>query len=160
VAYAKGTDVPKERSRLELEAILSRYGASHFMYGWDEGRVVVAFRTDEDQGHRQVKFVLPMPKEHEVALTPGGRRRTTRQVEDALAQEERRRWRALVLVVKSKLEAVESGIETFDEAFMPHIVLPGGETVSQWLSPQIDEAYASGALPSELRLALDPGETE
>ena len=45
------------------------------------------------------------------------------------AEEVRRRWRALLLVIKAKLESVESGIETFEEAFASQIVLANGQTV-------------------------------
>ena len=76
---------------------------------------------------RHVKFVVDMPTED--------------------AQEERRRWRALVLVIKSKLEAVASGIVTFDEEFMAHIVLPDGQTIGQAMLPQIEAAYDAGTMP-------------
>jgi hypothetical protein len=59
----------------------------------------------------------------------------------------RQRWRALALAIKAKLEAVESGIATFEEEFMAYIVLPDGQTVGEFLSPQIEAAYSSGRMP-------------
>ena len=55
-------------------------------------------------------------------------------------------------MIKAKLEAVESEITCFDDEFMAHIVLPNGDTVSQWLVPQISSAYANGEMPKLLPL--------
>ena len=41
--------------------------------------------------------------------------------------------------MKAKVESVESGIETFEEAFLPHMVLSNGETVGQKMIGQIDQ---------------------
>jgi hypothetical protein len=152
VSYAEKTSVSSERSRAEIETTLLRYGADQFMYGWDEGRAVIQFRANE----RYVRFVLPMPDKDdpEFTRTPSGRR--TRDRDSALKaweQEGRRRWRALALAVKAKLEVVASGIATFEDEFMANIVLPGGETVGEWLAPQIDQAYKQGVMPQGL-LAL------
>jgi hypothetical protein len=62
----------------------------------------------------------------------------------------RQKWRALALVIKAKLEAVEAGIAIFEDEFMANIVLPNGSTVSQFMLPQITEAYESGQMPKLL----------
>ncbi|WP_198651245.1 hypothetical protein [Salinicola sp. CPA57] len=67
----------------------------------------------------------------------------------------RQRWRALALVIKAKLEAVESGITMFEEEFLAHIVLPNGGTVGGWMLPQIKKSYDSGSMPP---LLAKPGE--
>lgn len=59
----------------------------------------------------------------------------------------RQRWRALALVIKAKLEAIESGITTVDAEFLAHLVLPDGRTYGEFALPQIDEVYRSGAMP-------------
>lgn len=56
----------------------------------------------------------------------------------------RQRWRALALVIKAKLEAVESGISVFEDEFMANIVLPGGRTVSEEVRPRIAAMYEGG----------------
>jgi len=65
-------------------------------------------------------------------------------------QEVRRRWRALALAVKAKLEVVASGIVGFDSEFMPYIVMPDGKTVAEHVSPSIAEAYAGGKMKALL----------
>jgi hypothetical protein len=56
-------------------------------------------------------------------------------------QTERARWRALLLSIKAKLVSVESRIETFEDAFMAHVVMPDGTTVSEHVRPRIADAY-------------------
>lgn len=144
--YAADTSVSVERSRAELEKTVSRYGANAFGYAWEDGRAVVQFRA----GGRFVRFVLPMPLRDDFDTSPGGRARTAVQTEKAWEQAQRQRWRALNLVVKAKLEAVEAGIATFDEEFMAHIVLPDGQTVGDFMGPQVEKAYAEGVMPTLL----------
>lgn len=144
--YAESTEVPADRSRAEIERTLQRYGADGFMYGWQNGQAVVAFRM---RG-KMLRFVVPLPDKNDMALTPTGRQRTASALESAYEQATRQRWRALSLVIKAKLEAVESGIATFEEEFLAQIVLPDGQTVAQWMLPQVEQAYALGNMPALL----------
>lgn len=154
--FAENTSVSSEKSRMEIERILGRYGADGFMYGWEAERAVVAFRMNG----RHVKFVLPMPdrSSREFTHTP---EKNMRRSETAAAatyeQSVKQRWRALALVIKAKLEAVESGITVFDDEFMAHIQLPNGETVGNWMRPQIALAYEKGDMP---KLLPGPGGDE
>ena len=154
--YAEKTSVPSDRSRAEIEKTLMRYGADSFMYGTSGTRAMIAF---EAHG-RRVQFRLPMPDRDadEFKRTPA--RRTTRspeQREAAYEQAVRQRWRALALVIKAKLEAVEAGITEFEDEFLAHIMLPGGATAGDWLRPQIATAYETGKMPP---LLPAPGERQ
>lgn len=143
--YAKGTKVSVENSRSELEKVLKRYGADVFSYGADDTRAVIQFRA---QG-KHVKFELHYPPLSDFRWT----RTTTRtSAQQGVAREQRVRelWRALVLVVKARLESVESGIESFEQAFLPYLQLPDGQTAGEFLLPQIETAYELGEMPSLL----------
>ena len=166
--YAERTEVAPDRSRGEIERILTRYGASAFGYGWLDGegrKAGQAAITFHAQG-KHVRFVLPLPRKDadEIVYTHRNqpryswRKRTEKQQEEAYDQAVRQRWRALVLVIKAKLEAVESGIVTFEEEFMAHIVLPSGETVGEWFVPQLEQAYETQQMPPGLMLALPPAD--
>ncbi len=144
--YAADTSVSSHQSRAEIEKTLVRYGATQFIYGFDIARAVVGFTMCE----RQVKFLLPMPDREDREFTHTPTRRNARspaQAEAAYEQAVRQRWRALSLVIKAKLEAVESGITEFEDEFMAHIVLPDGTTMGAWARPQIAAAYESGNMP-------------
>lgn len=145
--YAADTSVSVEKSRAEIESILDRYGADGFSYATMNGVVQIEFLAHE----RRVRFVLHLPEkgDKEFTHTPTrGNRRTEAQAYAAWEQACRQSWRALALVIKAKLEAVEAGISEFEEEFLAHVVLPNGQTVGQWMIPQVEQAYDSGAMPS------------
>lgn len=147
--YAAKTEVPAEKSRMEIEATLKRYGADQFIYGWEESRAVLGFRAHG----RQVKFALPLPAKTEQRFTHykdghGNQRpRSPTSALEAWEQGCRQAWRALALVIKAKLEAVAAQITCFEDEFLAHILLPDGQQVGQWLRPQIAIAYAGGTMP-------------
>ena len=144
--FAESTSVTSEKSRAEIERTVGRYGADGFMYGWSDGNAVVAFRMN----NRHLKFVMAMPDQQERQFTHTPERDTERSAVKAGAaydQAVRQRWRALALVIKAKLEAVESGITEFDDEFLAHIVLPDGKTVGQVMRSQIVAAYDTGKMP-------------
>ena len=144
--YAAGTKVSVSSSQAEIRNVLARYGAEGFMFGEDNEKALVGFRAHG----RNVRFVVPMPTDDELRLTPGRIRRTAAQITTARAAEERRRWRALALAIKAKLEVVASGIATFEEEFLAHVVLPSGQTIGDHVTPAIAEAYERGVMPSTL----------
>lgn len=159
--YASKTSVSVERSRAEIESTLVRYGASQFMYGWNDQGAMIAFVVEPEPGkRRQVRFVLPLPSRDLRDFTHHSRGRRTAEASEQLWEQAcRQRWRALLLVVKAKLEAVESGIATFEDEFLAYIMLPDGGTVSDWIVPQLEAAYDvdRGIMPTELRLTLPRG---
>lgn len=102
-----------------------------------------------------MRFLLPLPSKSEKDITHsygGKHERTKPEVEVAWEQACRQRWRALNLAILAKLEAVESGITTFEEEFLAHIVLPNGRTVGQWAVPAVEKALTDGKMPPLLSL--------
>ena len=144
--YAEKTEVSSSRSRDEIERTLTRYGATQFAYAWQEGRAVIGFVL----GGKQVRLMLPLPDRgaREFAYTPErGLKRSPEQQAQTYEQAVRQKWRALALVVKAKLEAVEAGISVFEREFFYDIVLPDGRTVGEYVLPQVEESYRSGIMP-------------
>jgi hypothetical protein len=149
--YAADTSVSVDKSRAEIEAILRRYKAEAFGYLTERRGAVVMFTI----GGRHIKFILPMPdpEAKEFTHTPAkGDLRSPEAAEKAWEQACRQRWRALALVIKAKLEAVSAGITTIEDEFMAHTVIPGGQTVGEFMKPQIALAYDTGAMPRNLML--------
>lgn len=143
--YAEGTVVAVERSQAEIRKVVMQYGAEQYMTGEKAGMAIVGFVVCG----KQIRFALPLPdpESPEFKKTPMGRSRSGSAANEAFEAEIKRRWRALALIVKSKLEAVESGIVSFEQEFLPYFVLPGGVTVADAMLPQIDDAYRSGKIP-------------
>ncbi len=146
--YAAQTQVSTDQSRMEIERTLLRYGADQFGYGWEGNRATIAFRAHG----RFIRFTIELPRRDAPEFTQHSRgQRTETAAYAAWEQACRQKWRALGLVVKAKLEAVESGISEFEDEFLAFIVLPDGSTAGQWLRPQIEASYRSGGMPAALR---------
>lgn len=147
--YAKTTSVSTDKSRAEIERTLLRYGADQFAYGIDRSAALVGFRI----AGRQVRIVIELPDRNadEFQRSPARRtRRTPQQAEAAWEQACRQRWRALLLVIKAKLEAVDSGIATLEDEFLAYTVLPDGGTVGEHVREPVAAAIAAGSVPSLL----------
>lgn len=150
--YASDTRVPVAQTKGDIERILERYGADSFGYAYDAHHAMVQFRAQD----RMVRFTLAMPDEQEYRVTPQGRSRDATATRRAWEQAYRSRWRALFLVIKAKLEAVESGIAEFEDEFLAQILLPDDKTVAEFIRPQLDEAYRTGLMPTTFK-ALESG---
>lgn len=151
--YAQGTTVDPSKSQAEIISTLRRYGAAGFMFGQDTddtGKTagMVSFRAHG----RTVRFLLPLDIDREqFRWSPNRRtRRDDSQIDELVEGEHRRRWRSLALAIKSKLDVVETGISTFEEEFLAHIVLPDGSSVGQWVAPQLEAAYQQREMPKML----------
>lgn len=147
--YARETAVPEDRSRNEIEKLVVRYRATNFAYANGQEGAMIGF----EMKNRRIRFTMKYPEQKTLKRPPRGRW----YPEEAMAQERRRLWRALALVVKAKLESVASKIETFDQAFMAHIVMPGGRTIAEHLLPEIEKMIATGKV-GPLLLEADAGE--
>ncbi len=143
MSYAQNTTVPVERSRSEVEKILTKYGADQVSSGFTQSKVVVMFRMKE----RYIRIDMPVPILEDPKTPSYKQKKDLYYNPDKQARELRRRWRAMVLYVKAKLESVESNIVSFETAFMGHLVLPNKQTVSEFLAPQIASAYSEGKMP-------------
>lgn len=160
--YAARTEVPLSRSRDELERLLTAHGASGFAYGHDD--TLGVFQVMCRIADRAFRFTIPMPvlSDPIVKYSEAGRLRTSAQQQTGLQAETRRRWRALLMITKAKLVAVEDGVQTLEQAFLADIVLPDGSTVGEYVTPQLDVAYATHQMPAVLpggggRPALESG---
>lgn len=148
VTYARGTEVPADRTRVEIERLLAGHGATSFVSGYADARAAIGFTLDD----RQVRIDLPLPRygDSEIRYTPTGQVRSEAERKKAFGREERRRWRALSIVLKAKLVAVEEGISTVEREFLADVVLPDGSTVGAWAGPQLEAAYANDSMPALL----------
>ena len=149
MAYAEKTSVSVARTKAEIEELVQQHGANQFVSGYKVNLAVIGFTMDG----RQIRFLLPLPDKQarEYWYTPGrGQRRTDEAAHTAWEQACRSRWRALYLIVKAKLEAVDAEISTVEREFLYDIVLPDGQTAGEWMAPQIETAYETGQMPAML----------
>jgi hypothetical protein len=145
VAYAKDTSVSVEKTEGEIKGLLRRYSATAMAVFENAEHAVIAF---EMRGRRiTMKLPLPDRKSKEFTQTPTGKwARSEADAYKAWEQACRSKWRALFLCIKAKLESVESGIETFEEAFLAHVQMPDGHTIGEHVKPGIARAYETGTM--------------
>lgn len=151
MAYAKDTSVSVDRTKAEIERTLTRYGATAFVSGWQGQTATLMFEVHG----RRIRLRLELPDREapeflyqKVNQSLRARRlRAPQQREQAWEQACRQKWRALLLVIKTKLEAIDAGITTLDDEFLAGVMLPSGETVGEWAEPQIRQVYESGRMP-------------
>lgn len=147
MAYAKDTSVPIEKTKAEIERLISNYGATGFVSGWQGEQAMIEFIYNK----KRIRFILTLPKKSDFSRTPTRRQTRSVNATDAAWQQGcRARWRALYLSIKAKLSDIESGISTFEHSFMPNIVMPDGRTVAEHAMPAIEAAIASGQVPQRL----------
>jgi hypothetical protein len=127
--YAAGTGVPVERSRAEIDAVLTRNGASSVA-------ILNGVATSSARG---------------IHAGQGERASQLSWVDARLAQARRERWRQMLLLLKAKLEIVRIGFSTVEHEFMADMVLPSGETVSALLAEALRRGLnGTGDLPKLL----------
>jgi hypothetical protein len=152
--YAQDTSVPVERSKAEIERLITKFGATRFMTGHDAMKAAVAFVIKG----KTVQFTLPLPQREEKRFWYTPHRHNKRSEAEAYREWEqacRARWRALCLCIKAKLEAIEAGITTFEAEFLAHFVMHNGQTFGEYAIPMIEEAAKQQRMP-QLHLGWNP----
>lgn len=163
MAY-EATDVGVEKSQGEIRKLLHAKGAANFSFGEGvsdgiEWAVVEFVHTDQ-----RVRIQVPLkPVDQRLVSAKLQRTRTrTRDqiVRDIAEQEARRIWRVLFHGLKARMVAVEEGVETFEEAFLAHLVDPvSGRTLWEQAKAMIDSGAMKigGAGMAVGQPALGPG---
>jgi hypothetical protein len=115
--YAERTRVPVESTRGEIEQLVKKYGAKGFAGGWHDGVARVEFLCRD----RHIRLTVPV---------------------SAKDQENRAKWRLLLLLVKAKMAAIDAKAVTFEQAFVGDIVMPEtGKTVWESVAEPVRLAY-------------------
>jgi hypothetical protein len=142
--FAADTSVSMDKSIAEIRTTVRRYGAAEFAHMESDDRAAVTFTM---KGRRiQFTLAMPNPKDRAFTKTDTGRDRTPAAAEAAWEQACRSRWRALALVIKAKLEAVEVGIVVFEDEFLANTVMPGtGVTFGAAVREQMAITHKKGS---------------
>lgn len=139
MAYAEATKMSVEKSVAEIVTLVRKNAGSQIAQLDDDNRYVIAFTMAD----RQVRFTVVFdPVDHKRFQLDGrGSTRTAAARRDHWEQHRRQRMRAMLLVIKAKFESVESGVETFEQAFLANVVMPDKRTVHEHISESIALQY-------------------
>jgi hypothetical protein len=138
MAY-KSTTVPVEKSQGEIRKLLAAHGAQEFAFGeaTDETGTPWAAVSFTQRGLSvRLRVALKLdPREIERKLQRARTKTREEFTAEATEQEAKRIWRVLAWNLKARMVAVDEGLETWEEAFLAHIVNPAtGRTVYEDLS--------------------------
>jgi hypothetical protein len=137
MAYAENTTVDFEKSIAEIVTLLRKAGADQI--GQVEARA--AFTLQFTMAERMVRFRVHFPDQNQVKKMTGPQQDPVRVAE----KWRRQRGRALLLVIKAKLESVESSVETFEQAFLANVVMADGSTLYDRVKEPIAVEYRTHA---------------
>lgn len=129
LSYAHDTAVPVARSRGEIDALLRQWGCDSIQWTdqFREGVAELRFAWTWNGTTYRARLAVRMPAD--AALRKHGDTATQ------LAKRRDQRWRSLhrvlLLTIKAQLNAVESGLLTAIEVFLPHLEGADGRTVAE-----------------------------
>jgi len=138
MAFAEDTKVPLEQSIAEIIGMVRRAGAAQIGQMESADSYLVAFTL----GGRNIRFTVPLVTEYGGPASHGNGRAVDPQ--RWIDQRNRQKGRALMLVIKAKLESIESGVETFEQAFLANIVTANRQTVYERIAGQLGVEYDTG----------------
>lgn len=153
MTYAGDTHVPVEKSKMEIDALLAKHGAASrgIIVDDERGTAAIGFV----RGGLKYRLTLPLPTPESVAkeTKPSQWSRWNQEQKEGWRRRKweqacRSRWRAILLLLKAKFEAVKMGVTDVEKEFIGDLVLPTGETVLVALGKNIHEALASGRMPT------------
>lgn len=146
MAY-ESTSVPVDKSQAGIRQLLVKHGADQFTFGEGGGdqawagiefvhagllvRMRAPLKFDEDR----LQAAFAKYQRNNGGKPYGDWRR------GSVDQEQRRIWRVLHWTMKARLEAVEEKVETFEQAFLAHIVDPA---TNRTLYQRLEEPLAAG----------------
>ncbi|KQM65769.1 hypothetical protein ASE75_05935 [Sphingomonas sp. Leaf17] len=141
MAYAEKTTVAVEKTIADIITLLKRAGAIRIMQFDEPERFTIQFSMRD----RMVRFRVAHPEIDAMPKVNGRNQSYTRAQRIEIAEQVKRaRARALMLVIKAKLESVESEVETFEQAFLANVVMHNDETVYERIAAPIAEEYRVG----------------
>ena len=153
------SNVSAEKSVAAIKDLVRKYGASGFGTSEDyaQGVVTVSFVLNTDDGqhvpvqipvriHRVYDAMYPTKAGHNQHVSAAQSERNRRQ------QAERTAWRQLHLMVEANLVAVQLGIMSLGEAFLPHTMVVSQDGKSERMADYLTRTH--GALGPGVRALL------
>ena len=129
----RSTQVRAEKTQADITTELDKFGIQKVQHTFYDNGFSVAFQAEVEEVKRPVTVRIDIPWNQE------------KDTEDKFGWRDRRiKYRVLYYYIKALLTAWDNGLKAFMDIFLPHIVLPGGKTVSQDLLPKYTMAVESG----------------
>lgn len=122
------TEVQVDKSQADVRRLLREHGATNFSFGEGTFDGVVWALVEFVHHDQLVRIRVPLKMPDTQVVATKARRATSRtaaQIRDEMLEQEARRiWRVLLHGLKARLVSVQEGVETFEQAFLAHLVDP------------------------------------
>jgi hypothetical protein len=135
--YAQGTKVPVGKTRGEMQALLEQHGCSAF--GWEKKDAGDSLFWSLRGMTFRIEIKRPTAREVAKIVEALYRRPQFRDPAEDAETEYRRRWRANLMLLKTKLEFIADEDDGLFTELLPYAVLRSGQTIG--------ESVATGGLP-------------
>lgn len=120
--YAKGTQIPVKKSKDTILQMIERFAVHNLASGIVGDQDFVMF----DHDGQTYRFVVEQHKSE---------------------SEYRRRWRCLVLHIRSSLVIINEGVRDFSTVFMADRILPNGQSWGEWVKNNNNAIPTVSAFP-------------
>lgn len=149
------TNVAVEKSKADIMGLLDKEGVLGVQWTMIGPRTVLRFEVVIEEEPYMVQLIVdPEKSGRPFKYSSRSKKSAKEQQKGHVAQESKRLHRTLWWYVKSKFEAVASGLESPMSAWLPIIEGPRGKTIAQEMAPKM-KSLSSGvdgmlkALPGE-----------
>jgi len=137
MAYAKGTTVSVSSSQMEIARTLERYKVHTYAFGARPGQAMVEFEL----AGLPIRLAVPLPDKPARQKGPSPETGRTVDLWTRWEQDVKECWRALLLLIKANLEAIERGIVKADQAFMAYLITNDGRTLGEVVLPAYSQHH-------------------
>ncbi len=157
--YAYNTDVPPGESREEITSVLRAWGVTGIRWSEDFENylVVLEFIWTHQEIPYHARMSVNLPTDDVLAKMAQHKRSKNLIPEKFQRLKKTRGWRehrVLLIFLKGAFEAIENGIITPEQLFLPWLVGRDGRTVGEVIGPRLP------ALMKDSALALLPPATK
>jgi len=147
--YASDTSVPVAKSRGEIEKLLRTWGADQMQWSDDfnGGKAMLRFTWDNEGTEYMARFTVNVPTANEVrdeAVHATSGRFMQNKYDKAMERRGMVEHRELALLMKAIFVAVDCGLITAEQVFLPFLEGQDGMTVSERLLPELEKMLKRG----------------
>ena len=140
----KNTSIRLEKSQADINSAFPRYGVYEIQHTNQKGSFSIAFKVEIEEVSAPLMIRIDVPYNKE------------KDIEDSIGWKKQRvLYRVLFYYIKALLNTWNSGLKTFTEIFMPHLVLPNGGTIEQMLLPKLQKVIGEGKM-GDIPLLSEP----
>ena len=145
--YAIDTTVPISRTRGEIVDLLRQWGCTQI--GWSDDyearTALLRFAWPHEGTTYSARMSIQTPSDEEIRAE-FRRFASPTQIDNRMRQRERALHRLLLLKIKGDLHAVQAGLLTAVEAFLPMLETSDGRTLAAALVPRLEAQRSADRL--------------